>query len=163
MPVSRRFLQLIEFTTATASGPPPANARIGWQIRAVLPATLDSVESIFAEFRRRLRYTLPSKARFAAELLLREALTNAVIHGSGANPAMSVHCAIRMRDRKLIIAVADGGPGFDWHSQSGQTADSASCSGRGLEIFRKFATRVRFSARGNLVTLVKDFKEGLTP
>jgi len=125
--------------------------------------TLDSVESIFAEFRRRLRYTLPSKARFAAELLLREALTNAVIHGSGANPAMSVHCAIRMRDRKLIIAVADGGPGFDWHSQSGQTADSASCSGRGLEIFRKFATRVRFSARGNLVTLVKDFKEGLTP
>jgi len=160
MPVSQRFLQSIEFTSESASCPALANVRLGWQIRAILPATLNSVESIFAEFRRRSKYTLPSKTGFAAELLLREALTNAVIHGSGANPERSVHCAIRMRDRKLIIAVADSGSGFDWRGRCGWTADIASCSGRGLEIFRKFATRVRFSAKGNSVALVKVFEEG---
>jgi len=152
MPVSASFQQSIECTT---------DARTGWQIRAVLPAILDSVESISAEFRSRSKCTLPPRAGFAAELLLREALTNAVIHGSGANPAMPVHCAIRMRDRKLIIAVADCGPGFDWRGRYGWTADIASCSGRGLEIFRKFATRVRFNARGNAVTIVKVFEEGV--
>src|SRR4051812_3234788 len=157
MPVSRRSFQSMEFTTQVARGPASAKALMGWQIRAVLPATLTSVENIFAEFRRHSKYTLPAKAGFAAELLLREALTNAVIHGSGANPAMSVHCTIRMRDRKLTIAVEDGGPGFDWRGRYSWTADIASCSGRGLEIFRKFATRVRFSAKGNAVVLVKVF------
>ena len=48
--------------------------------RAAIPATFDAMEKVFTEFRRHWKPLMPRGDCFACELLLREALTNAVVH-----------------------------------------------------------------------------------
>ena len=129
------------------------------EIRAALPATLEAVEEFFPGFRR-WSEGLASRDRFAAELLLREALTNAVIHGSGGNPCREVRCAVRMHGARLTITVADEGEGFDWRTAWDYRAPALSVSGRGMEIFRTYATRVRFNRKGNVTSIVRRLGRG---
>jgi anti-sigma regulatory factor (Ser/Thr protein kinase) len=128
-------------------------------MRCVVPATLQAVEELVADFRRRTQALLNRVNGFAAELLLREALTNAVAHGSHADPSKQVHCFLRLKRGRLLIAVEDYGCGFDWRAAWSTPAASSDCSGRGMEILRKYATRVRYNDRGNAVTIVKRFVE----
>jgi anti-sigma regulatory factor (Ser/Thr protein kinase) len=116
-----------------------------------LAATLEDVERFFLEFRARCVCLPASDDRFAAELLLREALTNAVVHGCRARPAGRIRCV-------LLMIVEDGGGGFDWRAAWNRPPDGEADSGRGLEIFRRYASRVRFSPRGNAVAIVKRFR-----
>jgi len=139
--------------------PARCTGRADCLIRATVPASLDAIEQVFLEFRRHCKCLLQRPDCFMAELLLREALTNAVVHGSQCDPEKSVRCAMRMKGRTLLINVVDQGQGFGWRSLRGGEAEVSSCSGRGMEIFRKYATRVRFSNQGNAITLVKVFDE----
>ena len=131
------------------------------EIRTIVPASLDAIESLFADFRRCAERALQKSGSFTAELLLREALTNAVVHGCDCNPARWVRCALRIRGRKLTIVVADGGPGFDWRTARSREAQVSDCSGRGLGIFRRYATHFRFNDTGNAVSIFKDFDQGV--
>ncbi len=133
------------------------NGRIDCELRTALPATLGAIEDFFVEFRRRSRLMLDRVNCFAAELLLREALTNAVVHGCNADPAKQVRCFLRLRGRTLLIAIADGGEGFDWRAKRENMAAEEDCSGRGMEILHTYANWVRFNDSGNLVTMVKRF------
>jgi anti-sigma regulatory factor (Ser/Thr protein kinase) len=132
---------------------------IDYEIRRVLPANLAAVEEFFIEFRRRCRLDLDPADSFAAELLVREALTNAVVHGCHADPGKQVRCVLRWRvqSRRLLIAVEDDGDGFDWREAWCNAAAPADCSGRGILMLRLYSTRVRYSARGNSVTIIKRF------
>ena len=56
---------------------PPTLVEYG--MRVTVPATLEAVEGVFAEFRRRVEGVAGRADRFAAELLLREAVVNAMI------------------------------------------------------------------------------------
>jgi anti-sigma regulatory factor (Ser/Thr protein kinase) len=126
-------------------------------MRTALPATLQALEEFFLEFRRRSQELLDRPNCFAAELLVREALTNAVVHGCHSDPVKQVRCALRLKRGYLLIAVEDDGEGFDWRAAWGHLADLSDCSGRGIEILRSYATRVRYSDRGNAVMIVKRF------
>ena len=130
-------------------------APVDCEIRTTLPATPEAVEEFFREFRRQTGTVLAHATRFAAELMTREAVNNAVIHGCGADSRMQVRCVLRLRDRRLVIAVADDGEGFDWRAAWDRSSVPAAVSGRGIEVLRKYATRVRFNERGNAVTIFK--------
>ena len=127
------------------------------EMRKTMPATLDAVEPFFVEFRSLCGFLERASDRFAAELLLREALTNAVRHGSRGAPASQVRCAVRLSRRQLTIAVEDDGEGFDWRRAGRDDAEDLLSSGRGLEILRKYATRIRFNQKGNSATILKRF------
>ena len=127
------------------------------EMRTALPATLQAVEEFFVEFRRRSQALMDRANCFAAELLVREALTNAVVHGCHTDPAKQVRCLLRLKNRHLLIAVEDDGEGFDWRAALHNTARFPDCSGRGIEILLTYASRVRYNARGNLVTIIKRF------
>ncbi len=127
------------------------------EMRAVLPATLEAVEAFFGEFRLRIRSLRPRAHAFGAELLLREALTNAVVHGCRKDPSRQVCCVLRLGNGRLTIAVEDDGEGFDWRAVTQRRTDDGKPCGRGMEILRAYSTRVRFNARGNSVTIVKRF------
>ncbi|HUB78744.1 MAG TPA: ATP-binding protein [Bryobacteraceae bacterium] len=134
--------------------------RFDCEMKTSLPASLAALEDFLAEFRRHSQAVLPAGNCFAAELLVREALTNAVMHGCGADPRKRVRCWLRLRKRRLLIAVADDGDGFDWRSGRHALAGSSDCSGRGMEILRRYADHVRFNHKGNVVTLTKRVDRG---
>jgi len=131
--------------------------RVDCEMRSSLPASLQAIEKFFVEFRRRSREMMDRANRFDAELLVREALTNAVVHGCHTDPGKQVRCLLRLKRRRLLIAVEDDGDGFDWRSAWDKTAELPECSGRGIEILRKYANRVRYNSKGNAVTIVKCF------
>lgn len=132
-------------------------APVDCEMHRALPATLQAAEEFFVDFRRYSQALLSRSNCFAAELLVREALTNAVVHGCHADPRKQVRCSLRLKGRRLLIAVEDDGDGFDWRAARDKLADLSDCSGRGIEIFRKYANRVRYNDKGNAVTIIKRF------
>lgn len=102
-----------------------------------------------------LREKLHHKNHFMTILCLREALTNAVIHGNRENPLKPVTCQIVMDADHLDVVVTDQGHGFSWRSRKWELPPPNSESGRGLEIIRNWFDRVAFNPRGNQITLCK--------
>ncbi len=92
---------------------------------------------------------------FDVKLLLREALLNAVLHGSRGDPLKVVTLEVRTAEARLTLTVADQGPGFDWRSGLSNLAPPEATSGRGLTILTLYADDVRFNGAGNQVTLTK--------
>ena len=126
-------------------------------LRVTVCATHEAVEGVCAEFRAG-RETFPDPANyFVSELLLREALANALLHGCRGDPDRTIHCQVRVNPHRLIVAVRDDGAGFDWRTALGRQAPVSAVCGRGLEIFRTYGTRVRFNSRGNAVIVIKRF------
>ena len=128
------------------------------ELRASLPATLQAIEEFLMEFGRRSQSLLVPRNCFAAELLVREALTNAVVHGCRQNPDKQVRCFLRLRSGRLLIAIADDGEGFDWRAARRTRANLPDSSGRGMEILHRYANHVHFNDRGNVVTMIKQLE-----
>jgi anti-sigma regulatory factor (Ser/Thr protein kinase) len=124
------------------------------EFRREIPATLAAVEDFCMGVRRwALSMRLPN--RFAAELLTREAMANAAAHGCGCDSSKHITGVLRVRPGRLIIAVHDQGPGFDWRAACARTPDMNSCTGRGIAILRQYAHRVRFNQCGNSLIIIK--------
>ena len=115
-------------------------------------------DALLADFRAEARARLARSDAFSAELLAREVLNNAAIHGNrGAEANGQILCAIRLSSGRLLLAVRDGGRGFDWRAATRIPPDDAGCSGRGLAILFRYATRVRFNNCGNAAFILKRF------
>ncbi len=95
---------------------------------------------------------------FSTELIFREALTNSVVHGFPEDAGKRIYCVLRPRPNRLVIAIRDEGDGFDWRAGWDRKADLSDDHGRGIEIFRRYASAVRFNRKGNSVTLIKRFQ-----
>jgi serine/threonine-protein kinase RsbW len=130
-----------------------------YESRATLSAELARVEEFLASLRRLNRGLAGRAQKFCAELLLREALTNAVVHGCRQDPSRQVRCVCRLRRRSFTIAVTDDGDGFNWRAALRRPTDDEGTSGRGMEILRTFSSRVRFNNRGNSIVILKRWTE----
>jgi len=95
---------------------------------------------------------------FDVKLLLREALLNAVLHGSRCDPLRSVSLEVRAAEGRLTLTVTDQGQGFDWRAGLSTQAPPEAVSGRGLTILTLYADDVRYNAAGNQVVLTKAVK-----
>lgn len=126
-------------------------------LRRVMPATLQAIEELLEEFRRKAAGLLDRVNCFTAELLLREALTNAVVHGCHAESGKQVRCSMRLKGRRLLLVIDDDGDGFDWRSARCVSGAFCDCSGRGIEILWKYADWVRYNDRGNIAAILKRF------
>jgi len=127
-------------------------------MRRSFPATLESVEAFCQELRQSLAGLGPagSPDAFAVEILAREAVTNAVLHGSHRDPSLLVHCSLRIGPGRLSLRVSDQGAGFDWRRRSQTGSDVDLPGGRGLELYRAYAHHVIFNARGNSILLIRN-------
>jgi serine/threonine-protein kinase RsbW len=148
--------------------PPPSNAdtpfaREGlrrtvwrWQLlilrcRSEIVPAIESVLVMLA----RLGYSARDSVQ--VRLALEEALVNGVRHGNGDDPAKCVrlrYCADRA---SVMIEVEDDGPGFDPDGVPDPTTwpNLERPTGRGLLLMRHCMTWVRFTGRGNRVTMCK--------
>ena len=121
-----------------------------------LPATLDNVGRVCTAAGAILdQVPLQKKDRFAAELLLREALNNAVLHGCNDDPLLSFTCTLTISDEEMVIEVSDEGAGFDWRSALQILPGILRETGRGLPIYGAYAHSTKFNEAGNCVTLTR--------
>lgn len=92
---------------------------------------------------------------FDMELLAREALVNAVLHGSGGDSSKLVAAGLSRQAGALVLTVEDQGQGFDWRSLSRLEPDPSRESGRGLFIIRKYADSFEYNDKGNALRISK--------
>jgi serine/threonine-protein kinase RsbW len=88
---------------------------------------------------------------FEIELVLNEALTNAIKHGSAHDPSKQVQCCVACdHARGMLIVVRDPGPGFDPASIPSPVAGQNlfSTSGRGIYLINQLVDEVRFEKGG---------------
>ena len=130
--------------------------------RTVLPATLDAVDRLCGELRGGLFASLPCAERFPVELLLREALTNAVVHGLKGGPQGEVHCEMVIFSAGVTIHVCDAGEGFDWCRALSPRLRWGRCRSPAVASKLCAATpgHLQFNSNGNCVRATRAFKEG---
>jgi anti-sigma regulatory factor (Ser/Thr protein kinase) len=118
---------------------------------------LEAIEEFCAEFRIWRLAVCEKLDPFSSELVLREALTNSVVHGCAEDPNKRVSCLLRAKRDRVVMVIQDEGGGFDWRAGWDRKADLSDSSGRGMELLRLYANKVHFNPKGNSVALIKRF------
>lgn len=94
-------------------------------------------------------------------LCMREALSNAVIHGCCRDSERSIRYEIRLTDDVLTLDIEDQGDGFDWRNHPHDMPEPESTRGRGLAIMEQFFSSVQFNEHGNHLTLTMVIPRGM--
>lgn len=127
----------------------------------VLPsriAAINDAASATAEWIRSLG--LNDDAAFGVDLAVREAVTNAVVHGNRQDEAKAVEVSLKSTPGAIEITVRDNGDGFDAESVPDPTdrENILKTSGRGILFMRTFMDEVEWSRHpegGTVVRLIK--------
>jgi serine/threonine-protein kinase RsbW len=120
---------------------------------------MEAVEELCVSLRALLESRLTRNDLFAAELLAREALCNAVDHGCDFDAAQSIRFEARMDGQAITIVVQHNGAGFDWNAVRATPAGDLDESGRGLMILERYATRFRYTAGGRKIEIHRTLEE----
>lgn len=96
-----------------------------------------------------------SALEFDFGLMAREALANAILHGSGGDPDKEVFAVLALESARLSLTVRDQGPGWNWGEHDWSTPPPGSVGGRGLCILRHYSDEVLFNGPGNEVIIIK--------
>jgi serine/threonine-protein kinase RsbW len=94
----------------------------------------------------------------AVELALREALSNAVVHGNRLDAHKLVHIRCRCKvGRGISLIISDQGQGFDAHSVPDSVAaeNLEAVHGRGIRLMKCVMDEVSFRQRGTEVHMCK--------
>ncbi len=106
------------------------------------------------------RHGIGEDVAFGVDLAVREAVTNAVIHGNKLDEAKVVEVKLRNTPEAFEISVHDQGSGFNPNDVPDPTKDEnlLKTSGRGIFFMRNFMDEVDWSAGptgGTTVRMVK--------
>jgi serine/threonine-protein kinase RsbW len=120
----------------------------------VIPARLESVSLVCVEMKHWLAGKVPSSQLFSLQILAREALNNAVLHGCAERAEKQVRFEITIGAGRVCLQVEDDGPGFDWQPLIvRKMVEENQEFGRGLYIYRMYADLIEFNPTGNCVCL----------
>ena len=128
-----------------------ADRRTKASLQETIPSRVAEVEPLCLRLREWLLRHGQANA-FAVEVVARESLLNAIIHGNRFCADKTVELLVRFGRNWIRLCVTDHGHGFAWQSQP-EFPDECSVHGRGLAIYRRYAQRIRFNPAGNRVTL----------
>ena len=127
----------------------------GARLQLRMPATVACIEDACRLAREHLIRHDAAQEAFTLILGIRETLLNAMLHGSGNDPAKIVTMLLDVQPDRASIEVEDQGPGFDWQARSQEPPAPEAVSGRGLPIVHSCFDEVEFNARGNRIRLSK--------
>lgn len=84
-----------------------------------------------------------------------EAVNNALMHGNNLNPEKFVEIIIEFKSNTLSIKVKDEGNGFKPDKVPDPTVPEniESLNGRGVYLMTRLADEIKYSKRGNIVTM----------
>jgi serine/threonine-protein kinase RsbW len=117
------------------------------------PSNFSELEIILQKLRN--SWDLPDDINANVELVLGEAINNAIIHGNKGNAQKNVFVSIEMPNHELCITVADEGPGFNFNTVPDPTLPEniEKPTGRGVFLMKQLADFVVFSNNGSVVEL----------
>jgi len=119
-----------------------------------IPSVPDAVDGVCRDLRTFLATSEVSAAGFGIELVARELLNNAVLHGNRLRAEKRAVLELRIGRRWIALRVADTGQGFDWRSARRQSHAALDAThGRGLIIAGEYGAAVSFNQAGNSVTV----------
>jgi len=121
--------------------------------RVFLPADFKSIDLVCRKVEDFLQAEGLSCVAFMVNLGCREALTNAVRHGSQCDPTKQVIFELLRKDDLVVMKVTDQGPGYNWQQALNHLAAGTDASGRGLAILQQYFDKVQFNVAGNEVML----------
>jgi serine/threonine-protein kinase RsbW len=131
--------------------------------RLVLPSHIEAVADAAAAVTDFVKSCgLDEQVAFGVDMAVREAVTNAVIHGNQEDESKSVEVIFGCGENALEIEIRDQGEGFDPATVPDPTepANLLKTSGRGIFLMRTFMDEVDWFMRpdgGTTVRLVKKF------
>lgn len=131
-----------------------------WQ---VIRSTVPAVERVIRRIMRVARTMGCARGELhKVEIALREALHNAIVHGSRGDPKKKVSvCCLCTEDKGMLLVVRDFGPGFDPSRVPDPTRARNICSshGRGIFLMRQLMDEVEFDKGGRQVVMKKQAKQ----
>lgn len=94
------------------------------------------------------------KYRLENEVVMRELLLNAIVHGNGNNPQKTVFCDIKAIDEtRFQLEVKDQGEGFDHKALDLSLPEKPNkLRKRGLILVSGFSEKLEFNKKGNHAT-----------
>ena len=131
--------------------------------RLVLPSHIEAVADAAAAATDFVQSCgLGEELAFGIDMAVREAVTNAIVHGNQEDEAKKVEVTFNCLEHALEIEVKDQGAGFDPAKVPDPTAPEniLKTSGRGNFLIRSFMDEVNWSSRsegGTTVRMVKRF------
>ena len=128
----------------------------------VLPSRLEAINaaaSAAADFVRRLG--MSEDAAYGVDMAVREAVTNAVLHGNRRDESKTVEVSFRSTPGEIEITVRDQGQGFDPAMVPDPTdpQNLLKTSGRGLLFMRTFMDGLEWSRHPGGGTVVRMTKK----
>ncbi len=103
------------------------------------------------------RLGLSEEAAFGLDMAVREAVTNAVLHGNRQDESKPVEIVFTDAGSELVVTVRDQGAGFDPEAVDDPTAarNLLKTSGRGILFMRNFMDTVEWSSHPEGGTVVR--------
>jgi serine/threonine-protein kinase RsbW len=104
---------------------------------------------------------LNEEATFGVDMAVREAVTNAVLHGNRLDEAKTVIVTLQGSPEAFVVTVRDRGEGFDPDSVPDPTAaqNLLKTSGRGILFMRAFMDEVEWTRHPDGGTVVRMTKK----
>ena len=127
--------------------------------KIIFSANFKNIDIICSKIKIFLNKIGLKKYEFQTLTVLREALCNAVLHGSHNDPDKKVSLNIKFNKACLILEIEDQGDGFDWKNQQNAIPDPRVEGGRGLAIMKHQFGDIKFNKKGNKLILTLDIRE----
>jgi serine/threonine-protein kinase RsbW len=137
------------------------NIRLELSLRSEVGAILPFVETVMRLVRK--CQWVPGKEE-DIEIALREALTNAVVHGNHEDPGKQVYVGCRGGTDEVSIVIRDEGQGFDVGAAPDPTAPEniEFNHAHGIYLMKTLMDEVRFERGGAVVYMRKSRRESIT-
>ena len=126
-----------------------------------LPSRIDTVATAAAAVAEFLsRSGIAEDTAFGIDMAVREAVTNAVVHGNRQDENKTVDVTLKSSPDAVEISVHDQGPGFNPENVPDPTAEEniLKASGRGIFFMRNFMDEVNWLIRPGGGTTVRMLK-----
>lgn len=138
--------------------PVPDDAGPAARVELRLPTDVDCIEEAVALL---THHCLAGsrggrRLRFRLEVVLAEAIANAILRGNRQDPAKTVLVSVLLRVPEIRIEVTDEGAGFDPASvpEPLEPERLREDGGRGIFLIRHLADAVSFNERGNSICAI---------
>ena len=119
-------------------------------------------DSLCLEIRSHLAEGGQAAVSFPVELVARECIENAILHGNHRDASKKVSLSLHIGRKYIHLQIMDEGKGFNWRkANKASLPEVTAVNGRGLAISSLYAERITYNARGNQIRLrLKKENEG---